>query len=133
MKPIFSRTISVILFQTDNESILLIHSFLYRCKIPECDATNTDNRKIEFDQPWLAHVIPSSQDSLADCVRYAPNDNLTEIDQNACSANMFDASRLIECNEFIYSSDEINVQTEVSGGPHTSQAICGVLYLFCHF
>lgn len=109
--------------------------FLYRCKIPECD-TNTGNREIEFDQPWLTHAIPSSKDSnFAKCVRYAPNDNVTNIDQNDCSANMFDSTRQIECNEFIYSSDEINVQTDVSEVAHIQclDHFWCIFFVFSHF
>lgn len=44
---------------------------------------------------------------------------------------MFDSARQIECNEFIYSSDEINVQTDVSDDPHTFSTTpdCFIFYL----
>lgn len=88
--------------------------FLYysRCKVPECDI-GENNRVIQYDQPWLHDAIPTSNGKLKNCVRYAPiNGNDTD-NNHECSASMFNTSVEIECSEFIYVTDQKNVQTEV--------------------
>lgn len=82
------------------------------CKVPECEL-NSNNRDIPFDQPWLHDAIPFSDDKIDSCYRYAPKNN-TDTEFGQCSADMFDKTRKIECTEYVYGSDEKNVQTEVS-------------------
>lgn len=82
----------------------------HRCKVPECDIGD-NNREISYDQPWLSHAIPSSSNGFESCVRYALKNVSSSGPQ--CSADHFDTSKQIKCSEYIYSSDEKNVQTEV--------------------
>ncbi|XP_031629050.1 solute carrier family 22 member 7-like isoform X2 [Contarinia nasturtii] len=92
--------------------IISANTLEYRCKVPECDVGG-NNRDIEYDQPWLRFGIPTSDDGLLkDCVRYAPINKSLSGAFNGCSADMFDKSQEIECSEYIYASDERNVQTE---------------------
>ncbi|XP_031636514.1 solute carrier family 22 member 6-A-like [Contarinia nasturtii] len=86
----------------------------YRCKVPECDI-GENNRDITYDQAWVRSAIPTLSDGkLKNCVRYAPVSDGTGIFSNKCSADMFNTSVEIECTEFIYSSDERNIQTELN-------------------
>lgn len=82
--------------------------------MPECEFGN--NRGIPFDQPWLRYAIPFSDGEYATCFRYAPmiytNGTVTT---DECTAEMFNNSATIECTEFVYASDEKNLQTEVRG------------------
>lgn len=94
--------------------------FIFRCKIPECDVEN-ENREIGYDQFWLKYAIPKSKDGFEKCVRFAPNKSAEwhvlderELDVQHCSRQQFDTSEQIRCTEFIYRTDERNVQTEVS-------------------
>lgn len=88
---------------------------LYRCKIPECDS-DENNRLLQYDQTWLSMAIPSSNSTFDSCFRYAPV-NSSEFSAGdrigQCSDEMFDTSKKIACTEFVYTSDEKNVQTEV--------------------
>lgn len=79
--------------------------------MPECEV-GIDNREIPFDRPWLDIAIPSENGKLDNCHRYAPK-NWTDITPGQCSVDMFDRSKKIPCNEYIYASDEKNIQTEV--------------------
>lgn len=90
------------------------HNF-FRCKIPECDL-NIDNRKLEYHQPWLEFAIPMKNDTYENCYRYAPiNTTLFGSgEQNQCNSNQFDPTKTIKCAEYVYASDEINLQTEVN-------------------
>lgn len=81
--------------------------------MPECDVGES-NRAMEFDQPWLHYAIPSSNNQLKNCVRYAPIETNAGSGNVTCNANMFNTSVEIACSEFIYASDEKNIQTEVS-------------------
>lgn len=76
--------------------------------MPECEE-GEDNRQIPFNQSWLHYAIPSN-DTQKNCIRYAPKNGLNN---NQCNADFFNTSSRIECSEYIYASDERNVQTEV--------------------
>lgn len=101
---------------------------LFRCKIPECDI-DRNSRLIEYDQPWLSLAIPSNDSVFENCFRYAPvnldkahrsmpgNQNKIApsiLKRNKCSAQQFDLTSKIGCTEFVYKSDEKNLQTEVT-------------------
>lgn len=77
--------------------------------MPECDLSE-NNREISYDQPWLKYAIPQTNNGFENCLRYAPIHNSSTYQ---CDANRFDTSKTIRCTEFIYTTDEINVQTEV--------------------
>lgn len=80
--------------------------------MPECDI-GENNRDIIYDQPWLSYAIPPSKDGFDNCVRYAPKNASTAASGYECSADLFDTSKTIKCSEFVYTSDENNIQTEV--------------------
>lgn len=81
--------------------------------MPECDV-GANNRDIKYDQEWLKLAIPFNDNNHPEsCTRYAPN-NISAVKSRQCSAELFDKSTKIECSEFVYASDEKNVQTEVS-------------------
>lgn len=79
--------------------------------MPECEF-GSNNRELPFNQPWLKDAIPSENGKFDNCHRYAPK-NWSAIEPGQCNANMFDTLTIIPCNEFIYASDEKNIQTEV--------------------
>lgn len=85
--------------------------FFFRCKVPECDVGD-NNRAIGYDQPWLKYAIPSTSNGFENCLRYAPI-NVSAPYGHQCSANLFNTSKQIRCTEFVYTTDETNVQTEV--------------------
>lgn len=94
-----------------------VFRFIFRCKIPECDVGN-ENRDIGYDQIWVKYAIPKSRDEFEKCVRFAPNKTAVPFDEEElafqqCSREQFDTSKQIQCSEFIYRTDETNVQTEV--------------------
>lgn len=79
--------------------------------MPECEFAD-NNREIPFDQPWLSNAIPYSNDGIDNCFRYAPK-NQTNEKSGECAADLFNKSVRIACSEYVYASDERNVQTEV--------------------
>lgn len=81
-----------------------------RCKVPECDVGD-NNRVISYDQPWLSYAIPTTSNGYENCLRFAPI--ATTTDGQQCSADRFNTSKQIACTEFVYTTDETNVQTEV--------------------
>lgn len=81
--------------------------------MPECDFNNLINRDLSYNQLWLKYAIPQWDEKFDNCHRYAPK-NSTSIELfGECSADMFDTSKTIPCSEYVYSSDEKNIQTEV--------------------
>lgn len=89
----------------------ILFLFPVRCKVPECDI-GENNRAIAFNQSWLQFAIPSN-DTLDSCVRYAPLNGQQSAENVQCGADFFNTSSTVECSEYIYASDESNVQTEV--------------------
>lgn len=85
---------------------------LFRCKVPECETSSSNNRDIPYNQTWLKNAIPLKDKKYENCFRFA-SQNSTFRERGKCSADMFDTTRKIECSEFIYASDERNLQTEV--------------------
>lgn len=102
----------------------------YRCKVPECDVGG-DDREIKYDQPWLHNAIPTSGGKLKNCMRFAPiiiSDGFAS-GRNECTTDLFNTSVEIECSEFVYASDEKNVQTEVSNFLIKSPISFGLIHL----
>lgn len=91
--------------------IFLSVYFPFRCKVPECEFSENNNRDLPFNQPWLNNAIPSMNGKLDNCYRYAPKNKTAE--SGKCNADMFDTSTKIPCTEYIHASDERNMQTEV--------------------
>lgn len=81
--------------------------------MPECEI-GSNNRNISFNQTWLHNAIPLKNAKNDNCFRYARK-NLTTVVPGTCSADadIFDTTKKIPCNEFIYASNERNLQTEV--------------------
>lgn len=80
--------------------------------MPGCDI-GENNREIKFDQPWLKNAIPFSKGKIDSCYRYALKNETNGVKMDQCSADLFDTSKTIACSEYVYASDEKNVQTEV--------------------
>lgn len=76
--------------------------------MPECE-TAQNNRNISYSQPWLKNAIPSVGGKLDHCHRFA----IINKTSNQCTADMFDSTTKIPCDDYVYASDEINMQTEV--------------------
>lgn len=83
--------------------------------MPECDGIDEDNRKLEYNQRWLKWAIPpdaTTHKKVAKCIRYAPIAQSNETKQ--CAAESFNRMQRIPCTEYVYKTDERNIQTEVS-------------------
>lgn len=83
-----------------------------RCKVPECESGN-NNRDLSYDQPWLKNAIPMENGKVNRCYRFAPKNKTITEPSNQCTADMFDSTTKIACTEYIYASNEMNLQTEV--------------------
>ncbi|XP_031637755.1 solute carrier family 22 member 7-like, partial [Contarinia nasturtii] len=88
--------------------IFAIQPLNHRCKVPECDFGD-NNREISYNQTWLEYAIPKTQNGYENCVRY---ESIQSSTANTCDVNSFNTSKQIECTEFIYATDELNIQTE---------------------
>lgn len=81
--------------------------------MPNCDV-DVNNRELNYVQPWLKYAIPSTDTGFESCAYYAPNTTVTSNKTPQCSRNYFNTSKQIQCDEFVYKTDETNVQTEVN-------------------
>lgn len=80
--------------------------------MPECEF-GENNRDLPYDRPWLKDAIPWENGKFDNCYRYAPKNQTFYTVADRCSADMFDKSIKISCSEYIYETDERNIQTEV--------------------
>lgn len=77
---------------------------MIRCKIAECENTGQSN--------WTANAIPIEiNGDLSQCKRYNRINNYNGV-QN-CSAEMFNTSDIVECDEFVFNTEEVNILNEV--------------------
>lgn len=88
--------------------------------MPECEDITVNNRELEFNQPWLNFAIPpdsAANKKVHSCVRYAPIAAALTNGTGQCTADSFNKEQTIECTEFVYATDERNIQTEVLPTP----------------
>lgn len=100
--------------QTQDSFCCFHFSNSFRCKVPECDLHGANNRALLYDQQWLPHAIPHTNGKYDNCYRYAPTHSTNTTGLGQCSTDMFNTSKKIACTEFVYASDERNIQTEVN-------------------
>lgn len=75
----------------------------FRCKVPQCDG----NESI-LETPWLPIAMPESN-SPRRCSMYAPT-NINISEPGTCSAEMFDQTQRIPCEEWIFGEGETVVK-----------------------
>lgn len=85
---------------------------IFRCKVPECEF-NANNRDLMYDQAWLSNAVPQLDEKFDNCYRYAPKNLSSTPLAGQCTSDIFDTSKKIACTEYVYTTDEKNIQTEV--------------------
>lgn len=79
---------------------------MIRCKIAVCD---------DFQQSsyWIPDAIPTDANGVpSKCKMYSRLDNYGRQLKN-CSAESFNISSIVECDDFVFDTDEINILNEV--------------------
>lgn len=84
------------------------------CKIPECDSPEGQNA---YRPDWLRHAIPiGANGKPSQCLRYAAAAADTSGESNSgltCPAWSFNQSATVECDEFVFATDEVTLVNEV--------------------
>lgn len=107
-------------------------SLVSRCKVPECEF-GVNNRDLKYDQPWLSSAIPLENGKFDNCHRYAVKNLTSSSLHDQCNADMFDASIKVPCTEYVYASDERNIQTEVNRKCHSNLFIIHSVFVGTFF
>ncbi|CAK1551734.1 unnamed protein product [Leptosia nina] len=68
----------------------------HRCAIPECDGDTP-----VYAPDWILNAVPKTSTGFADCTRYAPI-NTTENINDTCPLQIFDRSKIINCDGYVY-------------------------------
>lgn len=97
----------------------MIHLKYLRCRIPECESANAP---ASYQTPWIQNAIPQEDGRLQNCLRYDINatlatKRLTSSKNSAdtkCSSDIFDKSKVIECNDFVFKTSEHRMIQEVN-------------------
>lgn len=82
---------------------------IFRCKIPQCD----DYGDILYEPAWINDAIPLKNGVPEQCLRFSMTNEFNDTSHTSCTANIFNRSRIIRCNEFVYKTDEVNLVNEV--------------------
>lgn len=85
---------------------MLFTYFVFRCVIPECEFRNTT----DYYQDWLKSAIPFKNGRPEKCSRYA---TLHQSNPGQCPTSLFNQSEIVNCNEFVYKSNEYRIMREV--------------------
>ena len=79
----------------------------FRCRVPECELPEDST----FTTDWLEMALPFEKQNPSACERYAVNpstDNVT------CTAESFDTSKKIKCNDWVFDDYELTIVNQVS-------------------
>lgn len=86
------------------------------CFIPECEHADHTS----YSKPWIDWAIPQDQSSdqvigiKADlCDRFPVNLTAWDLYNDTCAINIFDGSRTIRCDQWIFSDKENTIVNEV--------------------
>lgn len=77
----------------------------YRCRIPECEDSNTSI----YNSSWVEDAIPFKNKLPEKCLRY----EYLNSSSDSCSADSFNTQRTIECDDFIFETEEKTLQNRV--------------------
>lgn len=80
----------------------------YRCSIPECEDSSNTTYKTE----WFENAIPLKNKIPQKCTRFEYLNATGTSD--FCDANSFNSNREIECDNFVYETNEITLASTVS-------------------
>lgn len=78
-----------------------------RCWIKNCDQGND-----LYLPPWINNSVPIENGVPARCSRYESR-NSSAVDEFECTADLFNRSNVVQCNEFVYKNEERTIATEV--------------------
>lgn len=88
------------------KSVLKLERVFCRCMVPECESIKSN----DFNPRWLEYAIPNKNGYLDPCARY----EFIGTADAACSAENFNQSNVIGCEEFIIKNNEQRLVSHVS-------------------
>ncbi|XP_023935630.2 organic cation transporter protein-like [Bicyclus anynana] len=97
----------------------------HRCRIPEC---GEDGKSHEFAPAWITNTIPESGSGFASCERFAPRDAGSNGTLDYCPDDLFDRSKTVECDSFVYARDNTVVYEFDLGCKEWLRVLAGTLY-----
>ncbi|XP_039755248.1 organic cation transporter protein-like [Pararge aegeria] len=97
----------------------------HRCRIPECGEYEKSH---EFNPEWINNAIPETDSGFASCERYAPRGIGSNGTLDYCPANLFDQSKTIKCDGFVYVRDNTVVYEFDLGCQEWLRVLAGTLY-----
>lgn len=87
----------------------MFHIGICRCRIPQCDGESP-----EFAPPWILNAIPgTSPTSFDNCAKFVNSTQQQPAPPGTCPATLFDTSRTVECESYIY-ENSLSVVYDVS-------------------
>lgn len=88
--------------------------FVHRCRINECDL---DGKSALYAENWIPNAIPYDDGQPEKCLRYSINATSAKLqlvsNSDECPANLFDRTKVVKCDDFVFKTDEHRVIRQV--------------------
>ncbi|XP_045769451.1 organic cation transporter protein-like [Maniola jurtina] len=125
MRNMLLAALPIILCGMMNEYIFSAAAIPHRCRIPECG--ENEYRLQKFAPEWIKNSIPESDTGVQSCERYAPINVEANRTLEFCPAILFNKSKTIPCDSFVYATDNTVVYEFDLGCQEWLRALAGTL------
>ncbi|XP_034829489.1 organic cation transporter protein-like [Maniola hyperantus] len=126
MRNMLLAALPIILCGMMNEYIFSAAAIPHRCRIPECG--EDEYRLQTFDREWIKNSTPESDTGVKSCERYAPVNDVESMGTlESCPATLFNKSKTIPCDSFVYATDNTVVYEFDLGCQEWMRALAGTM------
>ncbi|XP_046978030.1 organic cation transporter protein-like [Vanessa cardui] len=124
MRNILLVTIPIMMSAFMSEYIFSAAAIPHRCRIPEC---NEQDKSQKYDPEWILNVLPQTSSGFSSCERYVLLNLDTKGSLESCPASLFNQTKTIDCDDYVYSKDNSVVYDFDLGCQDWLRALAGTL------
>ncbi|XP_050348549.1 organic cation transporter protein-like [Nymphalis io] len=124
MRNILLVTIPIMMSAFMSEYIFSAAAIPHRCRIPEC---NEQDKSQKYDPEWILNVLPQTSSGFSSCERYVLLNLNTKGSLESCPASLFNQTKTIDCDGYVYSKDNSVVYDFDLGCQDWLRALAGTL------
>ncbi|XP_047531044.1 organic cation transporter protein-like [Vanessa atalanta] len=124
MRNILLVTIPIMMSAFMSEYIFSAAAIPHRCRIPEC---NEQDKSQKYDPKWILNVLPQTSSGFSSCERYVLLNLDTKGSLESCPASLFNQTKTIDCDGYVYSKDNSVVYDFDLGCQDWLRALAGTL------
>nr|XP_026496280.1 organic cation transporter protein-like [Vanessa tameamea] len=124
MRNILLVTIPIMMSAFMSEYIFSAAAIPHRCRIPEC---NEQDKSQKYNPEWILNVLPQTSSGFSSCERYVLLNLDTKGSLESCPASLFNQTKTIDCDGYVYSKDNSVVYDFDLGCQDWLRALAGTL------